>query len=68
MVVLRYLPGESVPVVGIINASPSADFTRGRGPSAVLLHRMNSGVGPTGVYTCEIPDENHVVQQLYIWV
>ncbi len=63
-----YLPGESVSVVNINSASPSADFIRGRGPSAVLLHRMNSGVGPTGVYTCEVPDENHVVQQLYIGV
>ncbi len=63
-----YLPGESVPVVGINSASPSADFNRGRGPSAVLLHRMNSGVGPTGVYTCVAPDENGIVQQLYIGV
>ncbi len=64
-----YLPGESVPVVDTNSASPSSDFTRGRGPSVVLLHRMNSdAVGPTGVYTCEIPDENHVVQQLYIGV
>ena len=40
-----------------------------RGPSAVLFHRMNRGVvGPTGVYTYEVPDENHVVQQLYIGV
>ncbi len=64
-----YLPGESAPVAGINSASPSADFTRSRNPSAVLLHRMNRGVvGPTGVYTCEIPDENRVVQQLYIGV
>ncbi len=64
-----YLPGESVPVVGISDpASPSADFTRSRGPSAVLLHRMNSDMGSTGVYTCQVPDENRVVQQLYIGV
>ncbi len=59
-----YLPGESVPVV----VTNSADFISGRGPSAVLLHRMNSGIGPTGVYTCKVPDENGVVQQLYIGV
>ena len=63
-----YLPGESVPVIGANMASPSDAFSRGRGPSAVLLNRMNSGVGPTGVYTCEVPDENGVVQQLYIGV
>ncbi len=63
-----YLPGETVPVVDINGASPSVDFTRSRGPSAVLLHRMNSGIEPTGVYTCEVPDENGVVQQLYIGV
>ncbi len=64
-----YLPGESVPVIGInYPASGSADFIRGRGPSAVLLHRMNNDVGPTGVYTCKVPDENGVIQQLYIGV
>ena len=63
-----YLPGESVSVIGINDATPSDAFSRGRGPSAVLLNRMSSGVGPTGVYTCEVPDENGVVQQLYIGV
>ncbi len=64
-----YLPGESVPVVNVNDpASGSSDFTRERDPSAVLLHRMNSGVGPTGVYTCEVPNVNGVIQTLYIGV
>ncbi len=64
-----YLPGESVPVVNDNDpASGSSDFTRERGPSAILLHRMKNGVGPTGVYNCNVPDENELVQHLYIGV
>ena len=38
------------------NAPGDSSFTRGRAPSAVLLNRRNNAVGPTGIFTCHIPD------------
>ena len=44
-------------LVPATNAAPSdSPFTRGRAPSAVLLNRRNTTFGPTGIFTCHIPD------------
>ena len=49
-----FLPGQTSPVVDV-NA-PNASFTRSRGPSAVLLNRRAGVMGPTGLFTCHVPD------------
>ena len=64
-----FLPGQTSPVVGI-NA-PNADtesITRSRGPSAVLLNRRTGAVGPTGLFTCQVPDGSGTNRTLYIGV
>ena len=44
-------------LVPATNAAPSdSPFTRGRALSAVLLNRRNTTFGPTGIFTCHIPD------------
>ena len=42
------------------------DFSRNRGPSAVLLNRRNNATGPTGVYLCEVLDVRNVNQSIHI--
>ena len=42
------------------------DFHRTRGQMMVLLHRKRGGVN--GIYRCEIPDSNNVLQTIYIGV
>ena len=61
-----FLPGETQPVVA--GDADSADFTSGRVPSAVLLNRRNNVMGPTGIYTCRIPDGSGPVRTAYIGV
>jgi hypothetical protein len=39
-------------------------FTRGF--SSLLLNRRSSAVGPTGVYTCVIPDAGGVLRNIFI--
>ena len=63
-----FLAGQTQPVVGVNRASFFDDFTRGRGPSAVLLNRRNNAAGPTGVYTCMLPDGSGQDRTLYIGV
>jgi hypothetical protein len=41
-------------------------FTRGF--SSLLLNRRSSAVGPTGVYTCVIPDAGNVLRTLTITI
>ena len=45
-----------------------SSLSRSRGPSSVLLHRINNAVTPTGVYTCEIPDANNTNTELNIYL
>ena len=42
------------------------DIYHTRGFSSVILSRRNNAVGPTGIYTCEIPDAGNIVRTLYI--
>ena len=44
----------------------TADFYFSRGFSSLLLNRRSSAVGPTGVYTCTIPDTVNVMRLLRI--
>ena len=54
-----FLPGQTSPVVGA-NAHNAGreSFTRSRGPSAVLLNHRTNAMGPTGLYTCQVPDRS----------
>ena len=65
-----FLPGQ-ISLVVDVNA-PNAgteSFTKSRGPSTVLLnHRTSSVVGPTGLYTCQVPDGSGTNRTLYIGV
>ena len=52
-----FLPDQTSPVVGVNAPNASTEsFTRSRGPSAVLLNHRTGAVGPTGLYTCQVPD------------
>ena len=42
-------------------ASSTSDAT-------VRLNRRNDGMDPTGLYRCEIPDENGLTQNLYVGI
>ncbi len=62
-----YQLGQAVPIEGS-EASSTANFSRTRGPSAVLLNRRNNATSPTGLYHCDVPDSGDVTRSLYIGV
>ena len=64
-----FLPGQTQAVIGVDAQGPdSAVFTAARAPSAVLLNH-NNAVGPTGIFTCRIPDgSGQDVRTAYIGV
>ena len=43
-------------------------FYRSRGASAVLLHRDSATLGPSGVFTCDIPDSADLPQQVFVGI
>ena len=51
-----------------VSGSTTADVYLVRGFSSLLLNRRSSAVGPTGVYTCVIPDAGNILRTLYIGV
>ena len=53
---------------GSIPLDSSTDLYRNRGPSAVLLNRRTSAMGPTGLYNCQVPDGSGMERTLYIGV
>ena len=59
----RYPDGSLVP-----SQSGGASISRSRGPSSVLLHRINNVTSPTGIYTCGIPDANNINTELNIYL
>ena len=64
-----FLPGQTSPVVSVIAPNAGTEsFTRNRGPSAVLLNHRTNAVGPTGLYTCQVPDGSGTIRTLYIGV
>ena len=52
----------------VTSQSGDPSLSRSRGPSSVLLHRINNAMSPTGVYTCEIPDANSISTTLNIYL
>ena len=54
--------------VGRLSLSDNIEFSRNRSERAVVLHRGISAAGPTGIFTCVIPDRNNVVQQVYFGI
>jgi hypothetical protein len=44
------------------------DFYRDRGEGVVRLNRRNNATMPTGLFCCEIPDMNDVMQRICIMV
>ena len=64
-----FLPEQTSPVVGVNAPNAGTEsFTRSRGHSAVLLHRRTGAVGPTGLFTCQVPNESGMERTLYIGV
>ena len=64
-----FLPGQTSPVVGVNAPNAGTEsFTRSRGPSAVLLNCRTGTVGPTGLFTCQVPDGSGTNRTLYIGV
>ncbi len=61
-----FLPGGSSPIEGNGESSSTADFSRSRKSSAVLLNRRNSAMGPEGQYRCDVIDARNITQTLYI--
>ena len=59
----RFPEGSIVP-----SRSSGADLSRTRGASSVLLHRSNNVMSPTGVYTCEIPDNSTTTRELNVYL
>ena len=48
--------------------SSGNDISRTRGASSVLLHHSNNVMFPTGVYTCEIPDNSTTTRELNVYL
>ena len=42
------------------------DFSRNRGPSAVLLNRRNNAMEPTGLYHSEVLNARNAVKSIYV--
>ena len=64
-----FLPGQTQAVIGVdAQGADSAVFTAARAPSAVLLNHRNNAGGPTGIFTCRIPDGSGQVRTAYIGV
>ena len=63
-----FLPEQTTVVdVDAPNAGTES-FTRSSSPSAVLLNRRTGAVGPTGLFTCQVPDGSGTNRTLYIGV
>ena len=43
-------------------------ITRTRGASSIVLRRANNVMSPTGVYTCEIPDNYTITRELNLYL
>ena len=57
------------PDESIVNGRNHTNYiSRTRGHSSVLLHRINNVMSPTGVYTCEIPDNIILNRELHVYL
>ena len=58
---------DGAPVINM-SAAVADKFYRSRGASALLLHRGLSTSGPSGVFTCVIPDSQDNLQQVFVGI
>ena len=57
------------PDKSVVHSKYHTNYTyRTRGHSSVLLHRINNVTSPTGVYTCEIPDNETLNRELHVYL
>ncbi len=63
-----FLPGGSSPIHGGGELHSTANFSRSRRSSAVLLNRRNNAIGPEGLYRCDVIDKRNASQSLYVGV
>ncbi len=63
-----FLPGGSSPINGSEESFSTANFSRSRRSSAVLLNRRNNAMGPEGLYRCDVIDKQNTLQSLYVGV
>ena len=62
-----FLPGQDQPVINADSRSAdSADFVTSRASGAVLLNSRMNSTGPTGVFTCRIPDGSGQIRTAYV--
>ena len=52
----------------VMRESMGRNIYRDRSYSSILLSRRNTAVGPTGIYTCVVPDAGNINRTLYIGV
>ncbi len=62
-----FLPGGSSPINGSGSFS-TADFSRSRRSSAVLLNRRNNAIGPEGLYRCDVIEARNIIKSLFIGI
>ena len=55
-------------VVGSRTSSRPDVFSRTRDRRSVILHRGPEATGPTGIFTCEVPDRSGATQKLYFGI
>ena len=52
----------------VASKSTGNDISRTRGLSSVVLHRLDHVMSPTGVYTCEIPDNSNSTREMNVYL
>ena len=64
----RALGGWKFPNESLVSSrNTRASISRTRGTSSVLLHRIKNVMSPTGVYTCEIPNNSTITLKLNVY-
>ncbi len=63
-----FLPGGSSPIASGGVSSSTANFSRSRRPSAVLLNRRNNAIGPEGLYCCDVINDRNITQSLCVGI
>ena len=54
--------------VGSSSFADNNEFSSHRSEHAILLYRGINAAGPTGIFTCVIPDGNNAPQQVYFGI
>ncbi len=63
-----FLPRGSSPIASGGESSSTANFSRSRRSSAVLLNRRNNAIEPEGLYHCDVIDARNINQSLFIGI